>query len=231
MMKFYKRYFSVFNTPSILIVSALIVFLSACGGSNKPSPQVQEDTNQAPVANAGPDQDVTAGIQVILDGSDSLDNEGTVLTYSWTQTSGEQVILDDPSAISPQFSAPNVSSASQLKFELLVNDGLNNSLADEVVITVNTIVADCNNSEWNPDDFTTVYRVGPGHPYITPSDVPWENIAPDTLVMIYGQDQPYRDKWVVNVEATAQEPVVILGVPVNGLLPVISGENAVTRTQ
>jgi len=238
-MKNYRR-------SSIVLILALLAFLSACGESGKPASQAQDDTNQSgtipsevskvppnetPLASAGVDQSVSAGTLVILDGSDSLDDEDSVLTYYWTQISGEQVTLDDATAMYPQFTAPNGSSSTQLIFELQVSDGVKSSVSDEVVITINALVADCNNPGWDPSDFETVYRVGPGHSYATPSDVPWENIAPDTLVMIYGRDQPYRDKWVVNVEASAEKPVVVLGVPVNGSLPIISGENAVTRTQ
>jgi len=83
---------------------------------------------------------------------------------------------------------------------------------------------------WDPADFTTVYDVGPGHPYADPSEVPWESIGPSTLVRIHWRAEPYRDKWVINTEATETEPVVVLGVPSgSGALPVISGDGAKTR--
>jgi hypothetical protein len=40
--------------------------------------------NQAPIANAGPDQSVTVGVTVELDGSGSSDADGDALTYEWT---------------------------------------------------------------------------------------------------------------------------------------------------
>jgi hypothetical protein len=74
-------------------------------------------------------------------------------------------------------------------------------------------------------------NVGPGQEYEAPGDVPWENLAPSTLVRIHYRDTPYRAKWVINVTATAEDPVVVLGVAEDGRRPVISGEDAVTRTQ
>jgi hypothetical protein len=90
---------------------------------------------------------------------------------------------------------------------------------------------DCAQSHWNPDDFNRVFDVGPGHPYATPSDVPWESMGPGTLVRIHAWNGVYRDKWVLNVAGTADQPVVVRGVPSDGVLPVIFGEDAVTRAQ
>jgi hypothetical protein len=83
--------------------------------------------------------------------------------------------------------------------------------------------------EWNPEDFEHVYDVGPGRACGDPGQVPWESLEPSTLVRIFYRDAPYRVKWVVTTTATADKPLVIIGVPDNGRLPVISGDGAVTR--
>ncbi len=83
---------------------------------------------------------------------------------------------------------------------------------------------------WNAADFDRVYDVGPGQTYVDPSEVPWEDLEPSTLVRIHYRDQPYRTKFVVTTRATQEAPLVIMGVPGNGRLPVISGDNAVTRS-
>ena len=51
--------------------------------------------NTAPTADAGPDQGVSTSSFVTLDGSDSSDPEGNPLTFSWTQTDGTGVMLND----------------------------------------------------------------------------------------------------------------------------------------
>ena len=83
---------------------------------------------------------------------------------------------------------------------------------------------------WDPADFAHVYEVGPGQAYAAPGDVPWEALAPSSLVLIHWRQQPYSAKWVINTAGTADDPVVVLGVPVDGQRPVISGDGAVTRS-
>ncbi len=85
--------------------------------------------------------------------------------------------------------------------------------------------------EWDAADFDQVYEVGPGRTYADPNEVPWEDLEPSSLVLIYYRDTPYRTKWVINVAATADDPVVVLGVADNGRLPVISGDQATTRQE
>jgi hypothetical protein len=86
---------------------------------------------------------------------------------------------------------------------------------------------------WDPADFAVVLDVGPGRDLIDPGAVPWENLAPSTLVRIHYRPSPYRAKWVINTVATAAEPLVVLGVPdpITGARPVISGDQATTRLE
>jgi parallel beta-helix repeat protein len=93
-------------------------------------------------------------------------------------------------------------------------------------------VATCGvGNEWDDADFGTVYEVGPGQTLATPSEVPWESLQASTLVKIHWRDEPYRDKWVIATSGTADDPVVVLGIPDAGRLPVITGEDAVTRAE
>jgi hypothetical protein len=84
---------------------------------------VIEPPNQEPTANAGSDQTVNEGDTVSLDGSGSSDPDGTVESYSWTQTAGTQVTLDDASSATPSFTAPDVGADGEtLTLELTVTD-------------------------------------------------------------------------------------------------------------
>ena len=61
-----------------------------------------------PVADAGVDQNVVEGATVTLDGSDSSDPDGAIISYQWTQTVGTTVVLSDSTAVTPTFVTPPV---------------------------------------------------------------------------------------------------------------------------
>lgn len=79
--------------------------------------------NKQPVANAGERQIVEAGDVVKLDASDSNDLDNDRLEFSWRQTAGPTVKLDDPNNAKTKFTAPIVDKQTVLTFELIVNDG------------------------------------------------------------------------------------------------------------
>ena len=78
-----------------------------------------------------------------LDGSGSYDEENQILTYSWTQISGQSVDLSSNSAISPTFKSPSVvnGEVKVLMFELTVFDDNGRSDTDTVTITVDPVNA------------------------------------------------------------------------------------------
>jgi len=74
------------------------------------------------------------------------------------------------------------------------------------------------------------YDVGPFQPLATISAVPWEFLQAGDRVRIHYRDTPYYEKWVMCGAGTSNAPIIVEGVPnTNGNLPVISGDNAVTR--
>ncbi len=89
--------------------------------------------NRTPVADAGPDQTVSVGAVVTLDGSGSYDPEGDALAYLWRQTGGAPVTFTANVSVTT-FTAP--ASAGALTFTLTVTDTGGLTGADEVVITV-----------------------------------------------------------------------------------------------
>lgn len=96
--------------------------------------------NTPPVANAGPDQTVTVGDTVPLNGSGSSDADGDPLAFSWTLTTvpaGSGATLSDPAAANPTFVADL---EGNYVAQLIVNDGEFDSPADTVMITAQTVV-------------------------------------------------------------------------------------------
>lgn len=87
--------------------------------------------NAAPVADAGSDQTITCapavGADVALDGSASSDDDGDILSYSWRDGGFEIATGSNPTVSL----APGVHA-----IDLVVNDGTEDSAADQVVITV-----------------------------------------------------------------------------------------------
>ena len=91
--------------------------------------------NNAPTADAGPDQAVGVGDSVMLDGSGSSDPDGDPLSYSWSFDSvptGSAATLSDPTAVMPTFEADE---AGEYVVQLIVNDGQLDSDPDSVVIS------------------------------------------------------------------------------------------------
>jgi len=99
-----------------------------------------------PVADAGKDQQVTAGQEVLLDGSQSTDPDGRgIALFHWRQTAGTPVELFDPTAWRPMFFAPDGSADIEtLTFELTVVDseGLKGRDLCQVRIAAETPAAD-----------------------------------------------------------------------------------------
>lgn len=93
-------------------------------------------SNHPPVADAGSDQSVIEGEIVTLNGTASSDPDGDDLTFSWKQTNGASVGLNDVSTVTPSFTAPKVTNNTLLTFELRVTDGFGGNSTDSVNITV-----------------------------------------------------------------------------------------------
>jgi hypothetical protein len=93
--------------------------------------------NQPPTANAGPDQNVNQGVSVTLDGMGSTDPDGGALAYSWLQTGGAPVTLDNPVSAQPRFPATTGGASSSLAFRLTVTDPEGLSASDQCSVVVN----------------------------------------------------------------------------------------------
>jgi hypothetical protein len=91
--------------------------------------------NSAPVASAGPNQSVTVGSVVTLDGTASTDANRDPLTFKWSLSNvptGSTASLSSSIAPAPQFKADIAGTYTAI---LTVNDGKADSLSSAVVIT------------------------------------------------------------------------------------------------
>jgi len=93
--------------------------------------------NEPPTGDAGPDQNVTTGSLVTLDGSESTDLEGGTLTFDWALSapSGSGATLSDNAAVSPTFTA-DIDGAYTIT--LSVSDDAAQSAIDEVIVNATT---------------------------------------------------------------------------------------------
>ena len=117
---------SLVVSDGALLSSVTQIIISVTSSSN----------NAIPIANAGADKTTHIGNDVILDGSLSHDANGDALIYNWSiisQPAGSNTMIINPTVINPTLT-PDVDG--DYVIQLLVNDGLVNSLADQVTITV-----------------------------------------------------------------------------------------------
>ncbi len=130
------------STKTILALTFAFI-LSACGGSSGGDNNDNGGNgggggggNTKPTAHAGNTIDITKTFTVNLDGSASTDADGNNLSYTWTQTSGPDVTSGSGflSGETPAFAAPD--SVGSLVFQLVVNDGTDDSDPATVIVNV-----------------------------------------------------------------------------------------------
>lgn len=81
-----------------------------------------------------------------------------------------------------------------------------------------------------PSGRGTDYRVGTGQPYTSLDAVPWESLRAGDTVRVFHRDTPYRSKFLIAGQGTADAPIRVCGVRgPNGERPVIDGSGATTR--
>ncbi len=98
--------------------------------------------NRRPIADVGqsprayPEYDSKGNHTVVtLNGSASYDPDGQPITYTWTQTAGAPVTLSDSHSATPTFVA-DVPSDSSFAFQLVVNDGVEDSQPKTAIVIV-----------------------------------------------------------------------------------------------
>jgi arylsulfatase A-like enzyme len=119
-----------------ILIAIISLAIGGCGGGGGSggSPSAGGPSNTAPVADAGPDQNVATGAIVTLDGSASSDANGDTLSYTWTLSApaGSASVLSGDATASPSFTADV---GGDYVVSLVVSDGAASSTADSVTIT------------------------------------------------------------------------------------------------
>jgi hypothetical protein len=101
--------------------------------------------NQPPQADAGPDQTLSPGALVRLNGSASADADDGIVSFRWTQRTGSPVTLSDPAAVEPTFFAPDTGKGKEeLVFQLMVTDagGLQHKALTTLIVTEDASASD-----------------------------------------------------------------------------------------
>ncbi|MCB2183774.1 MAG: thrombospondin type 3 repeat-containing protein [Desulfobulbaceae bacterium] len=96
------------------------------------------EVDEAPLADAGPDQLVEPYALVILNGNGSQDLDGEITAYDWQQIGGNDVTLLYADTADPEFTAPPVAvdKEAALTFRLTVTDNADQTSMADVIITV-----------------------------------------------------------------------------------------------
>ncbi len=143
--------------------------------------------NEAPVADAGSDQTVTENTVARLAGSGD-DADGDALTFMWSQTDGPVVALSSTTGQYPTFTAPEVDEDTTLTFELIANDGMEDSEAAAVTITVTNkepgeLVADAGRDQVVDEQVTVTLSGSGSDPSGTPVTFSWAQIEGDSVTL------------------------------------------------
>ena len=92
--------------------------------------------NNNPSVNAGLDRSVYEGTNDVTLKGTGKDPDHDALRYSWEQTGGDSVVLNDANTPKPTFNAPDVDGDKVLAFKLTVADGKGGQGIDNVKIRI-----------------------------------------------------------------------------------------------
>ena len=142
--------------------------------------------NLSPMADAGANQNVEAGVSVSLDGTASSDPDGSIVSYAWTQIAGDTVALTGSSTSTPSFTAPSTDSAQQLSFELTVTDDDGATDTDIVLVGVAATITPISAAIILTNEITS---------------------TPQALVDTYGENE------IIQIEVVYDQAVDVTGTP------------------
>ena len=101
--------------------------------------EVKSVENQPPKADAGGDKNAEVNDEVKLNGGDSADEDGEIVSYKWEQTDGPKVDLKNGDEKTANFDVPESAADSKLSFKLKVVDDKDASDSDDTTVEVGKI--------------------------------------------------------------------------------------------
>ncbi|MCF7923445.1 MAG: T9SS type A sorting domain-containing protein, partial [Candidatus Marinimicrobia bacterium] len=134
--------------------------------------------NAMPLAHAGANQVVGFLEQVVLDGSESFDADGTITSSLWTQIQGQTVNLENEGALSTSFTSSNQNET--LMFELSIADNEGGTSRDTTTIMVSSSSAMSGSDTPQAVDFS----ISP-NPFNGSTMISWLPSALDQHITIY----------------------------------------------
>jgi len=151
-----------YTVPTLTVQTALSFRLAVTDNDGASSSDEVTHTvipvNSPPVADAGADQFAPENPTLVtLNGSNSTDSDGTIVSYTWSQTGGTTVDLGDADTAIQSFTAPAVTDL--LTFELTVTDNEGGTAIDEVKVSVAKRLLSDNFNDGNADGWSVFDEV------------------------------------------------------------------------
>jgi len=209
----------VFAAPVVPLGGATLTFrLVVSDGELTSAPDeinvTVKDLNHAPVADAGGNQVVQEGSDVVLDASASFDPDGDAITFQWHQLSGTAVTLVQPSQAISGFVAPAVGSGSAtLSFEITASDGHVSAVATATVLVehVNHApVADAGpDQSANEGTLVSLSASASGDPDGDPLSYAWTQVSGPPVTLV-GETSAAPSFWAPDVSAGGVDIIVRL---------------------
>ena len=107
--------------------------------TNEQTETQQVEQNISPKADAGGDKNAEVNTEVKLDGGDSADEDGEIVSYKWEQTDGPKVDLKNDDEKTASFDVPESAADSKLSFRLTVADNKDASDSDDTTVEVKSV--------------------------------------------------------------------------------------------
>jgi len=115
--------------------------ISNTGNTSATQPNNNKNSeNSSPIATITPENIVAhPNDKVVLDGSQSSDPDGDIITYSWSQSDGPNVDIAGADTATPTITIPDLNDGDKATINLVVSDGQRESNRASVVIDIQRI--------------------------------------------------------------------------------------------